>query len=95
MQASQSLSTTSTYPEGHRIIKRFGGEGNDWSFVYLPDDYYTNTSKKYPFVIANHGNGWKMDGKEENANWTKRTMYVPMSDSDYKTNDKQSRKVEC
>lgn len=89
MKAAEPINTTSTYPESHRIIKQFGGEGNDWSFVYLPDDYYTNTSKYYPFVIANHGNGWKMDGKEQNANWTKRTMYVPMTDADYKANNTQ------
>ncbi|MBQ6906734.1 MAG: hypothetical protein IJQ28_00005 [Clostridia bacterium] len=77
MKISESITTKSTYPEGHRIIKKFGGKGNDWSFVYLPDDYYTNTTKTYPFVIMNHGNGWTMNGSEEKANWTNITMYMP------------------
>lgn len=64
-------------------IYRFGGEGNDWCFVYLPPDYDPNRDEPYPFVICNHGNGWTMDGTIRYANWTKRTMYVPLDDPDY------------
>ncbi len=64
-------------------IYKFGGEGNDWCFVYLPPDYDPERAEPYPFVICNHGNGWKMDGSAKYANWTKRTMYVPLDDPDY------------
>lgn len=65
------------------LIYRFGGEGNDWCFVRTPDGYDPYRAKPYPFVICNHGNGWEMDGSEQFANWTKRTMYVPLTDPDY------------
>ncbi len=66
-----------------RSVYRFGGKGNDWCFVYLPEGYDPNRARPYPFVICNHGNGWTMDGSAKTANWTKRTMYVPMDDPDY------------
>lgn len=40
-------------------VYQFGGEGNDWCFVRTPDGYDPNRKKPYPFVICNHGNGWK------------------------------------
>jgi len=94
-EPEQPIDTTSTYPANHRIIKEFGGQGNDWSFVYLPDDYYTNTSKTYPFVILNHGNGWNMDGTEQKANYSNITMYMPnttanQSNSRYNCTDDSS-----
>lgn len=64
-------------------VYRFGGKGNDWCFVRLPQYYSENRPKPYPFVICNHGNGWSMDGSVQMANWTKRTMYVPLDDPDY------------
>ena len=80
---------TSTYPENRRLIYEFGGEGNDWCFVYLPENYDENRAEKYPFVIANHGNGWSMDGSEKMANWTNHTSYVPKTDSRYLSNPTQ------
>ncbi len=70
-------------PRDPPLIYRFGGEGNDWCFVYLPGGYDAERAEPYPFVICNHGNGWNMDGSEKYANWTKRTMYVPLDDPDY------------
>ena len=64
-------------------VYKFGGQGNDWCFVRTPEGYDPHRYKPYPFVICNHGNGWVMDGTEEKANWTKRTMYVPTTDPDY------------
>lgn len=64
-------------------VYRFGGKGNDWCFVYLPEGYDPHRPEPYPFVICNHGNGWTMDGSVQKANWTKRTMYVPLDDPDY------------
>lgn len=72
-----------------RKIYKFGGKGNDWCFVYLPPKYNSKRAKPYPFVICNHGNGWTMDGSASTANWTKRTMYVPLTDSDYKASPTQ------
>lgn len=63
-------------------IYQFGDKGNDWCFVRTPDNYNPQ-GQSHPFVIANHGNGWVMDGSEEKANWTKRTMYVESDDPDY------------
>lgn len=67
----------------HVKIYKFGGDGNDWCFVRTPANYNPFRVKPYPFVICNHGNGWVMDGTEQTANWTKRTMYVPLTDPDY------------
>lgn len=65
-------------------IYHFGGNpnGNDWCFVRTPVGYNQFRDRPYPFVICNHGNGWVMDGTEEKANWTKRTMYIPSTDPD-------------
>ena len=65
------------------LIYKFGGKGNDWCFVRTPTNYNQFRVRPYPFVICNHGNGWTMDGSVETANWTKRTMYVPLDDADY------------
>lgn len=65
------------------LIYRFGGDGNDWCFVRTPADYDPNRKQPYPFVICNHGNGWVMDGSKEKANWTKQTMYLPLTDPSY------------
>lgn len=73
----------------HCHVYRFGGLGNDWCFVRTPSNYDKDRKKPYPFVICNHGNGWVMDGTEQFANWTKRTMYVPLTDSDYIANPTQ------
>lgn len=67
-------------------VYKFGGRGNDWCFVRTPEGYDPHRYKPYPFVICNHGNGWVMNGTEEKANWTKRTMYVPTTDPDYIAN---------
>lgn len=72
-----------------RKVYKFGGKGNDWCFVYLPPNYDEQRKKPYPFIICNHGNGWTMDGTPSTANWTKRTMYVPLTDSDYKNQPTQ------
>lgn len=65
-------------------IYHFGGKGNDWCFVRTPPNYnHFNKANPFPFVICCHGNGWVMDGTEQYANWTKRTMYVPLNDPDY------------
>lgn len=69
-------------------IYKFGGKGNDWCFVRTPANYNPQ-GKAHPFVIANHGNGWVMDGTESKANWTKRTMYVNSDDPDYIANPSQ------
>ena len=58
----------------HVIIERFGGNGNDWSFVRTPTNYNTS-SKPFPWVILNHGNGWEMDGSEEKANFSSKTQF--------------------
>ena len=71
------------------LIYRFGGAGNDWCFVRTPEYYNQFRNKPYPFVICNHGNGWTMNGTPEKANWTKRTMYVPLDDPDYIANPSQ------
>lgn len=70
-------------PEKAVHVYQFGGQGNDWCFVRTPSNYDPNRAKPYPFVICNHGNGWVMDGTMPRANWTKRTMYVPLNDPDY------------
>lgn len=80
---SESVIVTDGTEGGKRLIYRFGGEGNDWCFVRTPSNYSKHRPKPYPFVICNHGNGWVMDGTASKANWTKRTMYVPLDDADY------------
>lgn len=67
-----SVDTKSTYPADRRIIQKVN---NEWTFVYLPENYDPNRAEKYPLVIGNHGNGWKMDGTEQMANWTDITSY--------------------
>lgn len=70
-------------PGRKRHIYQFGGNGNNWCFVYTPTDYDPKRKKPYPFVVCNHGNGWVMTGHASLANWTKHTMYVPTTDPDY------------
>lgn len=70
-------------PEKAVHVYQFGGNGNDWCFVRTPSNYDPSRKKPYPFVICNHGNGWVMTGTIHHANWTKRTMYVPLTDPDY------------
>lgn len=64
-------------------IYKFGGKGNDWCWVRTPEGFNQMRDQPYPFVICNHGNNWIMDGTEQTANYTKRTMYVPLTDPDY------------
>ena len=64
-------------------VYKFGGKGNDWCFVRTPDNYKPD-GKPHPFVIANHGNGWVMDGTSRKANWTDITMYV--DEDEYNSN---------
>ena len=71
------------------LIYKFGGNGNDWCWVRTPAYYNQFRNKPYPFVICNHGNSWVMNGTPEKANWTKRTMYVPLDDPDYIANPSQ------
>lgn len=82
---SSEITIVDVYKKTGKDVKvyRFGGEGNDWCFVRTPDGYDPERVKPYPFIICNHGNGWTMDGSAAKANWTKRTMYVPMDDPDY------------
>lgn len=70
-------------PGKYCAVYKFGGAGNDWCFVRTPEDYDPKRLKPYPFVICNHGNAWVMDGTVRFANWTKRTMYVPLDDPNY------------
>ena len=72
-------------------VYRFGGEGNDWCFVYLPAGYDPDRSEPYPFVIANHGNGWNMDGSLKKANWTDVTMYMSATEIAKQSASKQGR----
>jgi len=74
-----------------RKIYEFGGEGNDYCFVYLPLDYDPERAEPYPFVIANHGNGWTMTGSAERANYTDITMYLSASAIANKDASKQAR----
>ena len=76
-------------PGKYCAVYKFGGAGNDWCFVRTPEGYDPERAKPYPFVICNHGNAWVMDGTERFANWTKRTMYVPLDDPDYIANPAQ------
>lgn len=65
-------------------IYHWGGTGNDWCWVRTPANYkHRDCAHPHQFVICNHGNGWVMDGTPQKANWTKRTMYVPLTDPDY------------
>lgn len=73
----------------HLWIYRFGGGGNNWCWVRTPESYDPQRKTKFPFVVCNHGNGWVMDGTEQYANYTKRTMYVPLDDPDYINNPTQ------
>lgn len=57
-------------------VYKFGGEGNDWCFVYFPDGYDPDRREPYPFVILNHGNGWFMDGSVQKANYTNIGQYM-------------------
>ena len=72
-------------------VYRFGGEGNDWCFVYLPEGYDPNRAEPYPFVIANHGNGWNMDGSLKKANWTDNTMYMSAAEIATQKESKRGR----
>ena len=72
-------------------VYRFGGKGNDWCFVYLPAGYDPNRATPYPFVIANHGNGWNMDGTLKKANWTDNTMYMSAAEIAMQKESKRGR----
>lgn len=65
------------------LVYEYGDLYNDYCFVRTPANYNQGRNIPYPFVICNHGNGWTMNGTVNLANWTKRTMYVPTTDSDY------------
>lgn len=90
---SENASIAANYslnqPGKYCAVYKFGGAGNDWCFVRTPEDYDPKRLKPYPFVVCNHGNGWVMDGTDRFANWTKRTMYVPLDDPDYIANPEQ------
>jgi hypothetical protein len=46
----------------------------DWCFVRLPP-HYDPQGPPHPFVVCNHGNGWKMDGSEAKANFSAKTQF--------------------
>ena len=81
--------TNTLYSE--RLVYEFGGEGNDWCFVILPYGYDENRAEPYPFVIANHGNGWSMNGTERRANWTDITMYMSATEIAQQAANKRDR----
>lgn len=56
------------------VQEQFGGEGNDWSFVYTPPNYST-TGKAHKFVILNHGNGWAVSSDPATANFSSKTQF--------------------
>lgn len=89
---TKRYSSEGSVPGKNLHIYRFGGKGNDWCFVRTPDNYDPSGSP-CPLVIASHGNGWVMDGSEQFANWTKRTMYVLDTDPDYIANPTQYNAV--
>lgn len=62
------------------IVTQFGGEGNDYCFVRLPDNY-RRRGDPHPMVICHHGNGWTMNGTEAKANFTDITMFGVDSDN--------------
>ena len=74
-------------------IYKFGGKGNDWCFVYLPEGYDPDRAEPYPFVIANHGNGWTMNGSAQKANWTNVTMYMSAAEIAKQSASSQSRYI--
>ncbi len=71
-----------------------GDAGNYWCFVYLPEGYDPDRAEPYPFVIANHGNGWIMDGSAKKANWTDVCMYMSATEIAAQSASKQSRYIE-
>ena len=89
INASTNPFTTYNISGKHLWIYRFGGGGNNWCWVRTPESYDPQRKTKFPFVVCNHGNGWVMDGTEQYANYTKRTMYVPLDDPDYIANPTQ------
>ena len=56
------------------VQEQFGGEGNDWSFVYTPENYSTS-GKAHKFVILNHGNGWTVSNNPSTANFSSKTQF--------------------
>ena len=56
------------------IQEQFGGEGNDWCFVYTPPNYSTS-GKAHKFVILNHGNGWTVSSNPSTANFSSKTQF--------------------
>ena len=74
-------------------VYEFGGEGNDWCFVYLPEDYDPERAEPYPLVIANHGNGWVMNGSFQKANWTNISQYMSAEEIASQPANLQSRYI--
>ncbi|MDC5216123.1 hypothetical protein [Acinetobacter baumannii] len=56
------------------VQEQFGGEGNDWSFVYTPESY-SITGKPHGLVILNHGNGWAVSSNPSTANFSGKTQF--------------------
>lgn len=56
------------------VQEQFGGEGDDWCFVYTPKNY-SITSKAHKFVIFNHGNGWTVSSNPATANFSSKTQF--------------------
>ncbi|MBO9604482.1 MAG: hypothetical protein J7639_00950 [Paenibacillaceae bacterium] len=68
-------------------------EDGDWCFVRLPQRYAAD-GPPCPWIVCNHGNGWRMDGSERYANFSGKTQYGvdPQRDGAYLRPDLDGRR---